>query len=65
MHKKILVGLGLICMCLLVQSAYAVGVGVSPATLSYEKVLKGGSAQEQFTISSSADADVYYTIRVE
>lgn len=67
MHKKILVGLGLICMCLLAlsSSAYAVGVGVSPATLSYEKVLKGGLAQEQFTISSSADADVYYNIRVE
>ena len=66
MHKKTLIGLVVICMCLSVApSAYAVGVGVSPATLSYEKVLKGGSAQEQFTISSSADADVYYTIRVE
>lgn len=64
-HKKSAVGLGLLCMCLLVQSACAVGVGVSPATLSYEKVLRGGSAQEQFTISSSADTDVYYTIRVE
>ena len=67
MHKKTLIGIGLICMCLLAlsSSAYAVGVGVSPATLSYEKVLKGGVAQEQFTISSSADTDVYYNIRVE
>ena len=66
MHKKTLTGLVVICMCLSVApSAYAVGVGVSPATLSYEKVLRGGTAQEQFTISSSADADVYYTIRVE
>jgi archaellum component FlaF (FlaF/FlaG flagellin family) len=67
MHKKILVASGLICMCLLAiaPSASAAGVGVSPPALSYEKVLKGGTAQEQFTIFNSADADVYYDIRVE
>ena len=67
MHKKILVASGLICMCLLAiaPSAYTAGIGVSPPTLSYEKVLKGGTAQEQFTIFNSADADVYYDVRVE
>lgn len=67
MHKKILVASGLICMCLLAltPSASVAGVGVSPPTLSYEKVLKGGTAQEQFTIFNSADVDVYYDIRVE
>ena len=67
MYKKILVGLGLICMCLLAlaSSANAAGVGVSPASLSYEKVLKGGIAQEHFTLFNTADAEVHYTIRVE
>lgn len=67
MHKKILVASGLICVCLLAiaPSACAAGIGVSPPTLSYEKVLKGGTAQEQFTIFNSADADVYYDVRVE
>ena len=68
-HKKTLVGIGLIliCTCLLAlaSSAYAAGVGVSPATLSYEKVLKGGSAMEDFTIFNTAEADVYYDIRVK
>lgn len=67
MRKKVLIASGLICMCLLAiaPSAYTAGIGVSPPTLSYEKVLKGGTAQEQFTIFNSADADVYYEIRVE
>ena len=67
MHKKILVASGLICVCLLAiaPSACAAGIGVSPPTLSYEKVLKGGTAQEQFTIFNSADAEVFYDIRVE
>jgi len=67
MHKKILVASGLICMCLLAiaPSACAAGIGVSPPTLSYEKVLKGGTAQGQFTIFNTADADVYYDVRVE
>jgi len=67
MDKKVLVASGLICLCLLAltSSASAAGIGVSPPTLRYEKVLKGNTAQEQFTIFNSADADVYYDIRIE
>ena len=53
------------CLLALASSAYAAGVGISPATLSYEKVLKGGSALEQFAIFNTAEAGVYYSIRVE
>jgi len=67
MHKKILVASGLICVCILALSplAYTAGIGVSPPTLSYEKVLRGGTAQKQFTIFNPTDADVYYDVRVE
>jgi len=53
------------CLLAIAPSACAAGIGVSPPTLSYEKVLKGGTAQGQFTIFNTADADVYYDVRVE
>ncbi|MDD4877390.1 MAG: hypothetical protein PHQ86_09790 [Dehalococcoidales bacterium] len=65
MYKKISIGLICIYLMALVPLVHAAGIGISPASLSYENVLRGGSAQEQFTLFNNADADMYYNVRAE
>ncbi|MFC1787579.1 hypothetical protein ACFLY8_06100 [Halobacteriota archaeon] len=65
MYKKISIGLICLYLIAMVPLVHAAGIGISPASLSYENVLRGGSAQEQFTIFNNADADMYYNVRAE
>lgn len=57
----------LICVCLtiLLSTLVAASIGVSPASMDYEKVLKGGSAQKEFRIFNTEDKEISVKVYVD
>jgi len=63
---RVLTGLLSICLIfVLVGTVAGVGIGISPAKLNYENILRGGSMPAHFTIFNNADEDIYFNLSVE
>jgi hypothetical protein len=58
-----LLSIGLIFV--LVGPVAGAGIGISPAKLNYENVLRGGSMPGHFTIFNNADEELYFNLSVD
>lgn len=54
----------IICLSLIPAIAFA-GVGLSPSTVYFEKMVRGGYAEKYITVSNPTDEDVSITVAVE
>lgn len=58
-----LLSIGLIFV--LVGTVAGAGIGISPAKLNYENVLRGGSLPAYFIILNNADEDIYFNLSIK
>lgn len=64
MYKEVSI-LMCVCLTILLSTLVAASIGVSPAGMDYEKVLKGGSAQREFRIFNTDDTKIFVKVYVE